>query len=115
MEAEYLACGDAAREVLWLRKLLPDLGVSVGKLTICNDNSACLVMLNNPFIGGEGERAKHIDIKFHFVRELIHDSKLLEYKQIATADMPADCLTKPVTAEILRRCRDLMGLREVPH
>jgi hypothetical protein len=114
MEAEYLACGEAAKEALWLMKLLPDLGVSVGTLTVFNDNNAAITMLNNPFVGGEGERAKHIDIKFHFVRELIHDSKVLEFQHIATRDMAADCLTKPVTAEILRRCRDLMGLREVP-
>ena len=114
MEAEYMACGEAAKEALWLMKLLPDLGVLVDTLTVLNDNNAAITMLNNPFVGGEGERAKHIDVKFHFVREFIHDFKVLEFKHIATRDMAADCLTKPVTAEILRRCRDLMGLREVP-
>ena len=109
-EAEYQASGAAAREALWLRKLLPDLGMPIDQITIYNDNQACLELLNNPIIGGE--RRKHIDITHHFVRERIHETKELEFKYTPTGQMAADCLTKPVTAEILRRCRDQMGLRE---
>lgn len=109
-EAEYQASGAAAKEALWMRKLLPDLGLSVDLLTIYNDNQACLELLNNPMVGGE--RRKHIDITHHFVRERIHETKELQFKYLPTGEMAADCLTKPVTLEILRRCRDQMGLRE---
>ena len=109
-EAEYQASGAAAKEALWMRKLLPDLGLSVDILTIYNDNQACLELLNNPMVGGE--RRKHIDITHHFVRERIHETKELQFKYLPTGEMAADCLTKPVTLEILRRCRDQMGLRE---
>jgi hypothetical protein len=46
------------------------------------------------------------------VRERIHDTKELDFQYLPTGEMAADCLTKPVTLEILRRCRRQMGLRE---
>ena len=50
MEAEYQASGAAAKEALWLRKLLPDLGFPIdGPTTIFNDNQASLTMLNNSY------------------------------------------------------------------
>lgn len=111
MEAEYQASGAAAKEALWLRKLLPDLGFPIdGPITIFNDNQASLTMLNNPIVGGE--RRKHIDLAHHFVRERIHATGELEFKYLPSEEMAADCLTKPVTAEILRRCRAQMGLRD---
>ena len=109
-EAEYQASGAAAKEALWLRKLLPDLGLPVDVITIAGDNQACLDLLNNPMVGGE--RRKHIDITHHFVRERIHETKELEFKWVPTGEMVADCLTKPVTLEVLIRCRDQMGLRD---
>ena len=108
---EYLASFMAAKEALHLRKLLPDLGHSIdGPIMIWNDNRACISMLQNPMIGGE--RIKHIDIKYHFVRETIHETRELDYKWISTDMMAADCLTKPVTAAVLTRCMKQMGLRK---
>ena len=107
---EYLASSMAAKEALYLRKLLPDLGYTInGPILIYNDNRACISMLHNPMSGGE--RVKHIDTKFDFVRETIHETKELDFKWISTDMMAADCLTKPVTAAILARCREQMGLR----
>ena len=42
------------------------------------------------------ERTKHIDIKFHFVRDVIEEGELKVCK-ISTHDNPADMLTKPVS------------------
>ena len=42
------------------------------------------------------KRTKHIDIKFHFVRDVIEEGELKVCK-ISTHDNPADMLTKPVS------------------
>lgn len=46
------------------------------------------------------ERSKHIDVKFHFVRQ----EGIVEIKKIATADNPADMLTKPLPTAKLNYC-----------
>eukprot|EP00168_Porphyra_purpurea_P007201 TRINITY_DN1892_c0_g1_i2.p1 TRINITY_DN1892_c0_g1~~TRINITY_DN1892_c0_g1_i2.p1 ORF type:complete len:307 (+),score=35.93 TRINITY_DN1892_c0_g1_i2:2413-3333(+) len=47
-EAEYLAAAAAAKEALWLRKLLADLGEPLRPVRIAEDNTACLSLINNP-------------------------------------------------------------------
>ena len=76
-EAEYIALSDVAREAAWLRQLLSELGhVQVPHdqcITIHVDNQSSIAM------GKTGEfhkRSKHIDVKFHFVRDQI-DQKLI--------------------------------------
>ena len=41
------------------------------------------------------ERTKHIDVKYHYVRDVISQGKLKVCK-ISTHDNPADMMTKPV-------------------
>ena len=49
-------------------------------------------MSKNP---GSLKRTKHIDIRFHFVREKIQD-KTIEHKYCPTHEMVADIFTKPL-------------------
>ena len=58
-------------------------------------------------------RTKHIEIKYHYVRETIRDGYIsLEY--CPTEEMIADLLTKPLTRERFTRLREAMGLTSVP-
>ena len=69
-EAEYMpAAAAAAREAIWLRTLLQDLGISVSTLQIyASDNQSALKLLKNPV---PSDRAKHIDVQYHFAREKV--------------------------------------------
>ena len=53
------------------------------------------------------KKSKHIDIRYHYVRELIQEKKLLDIVYIPTEDNLADQLTKSVTPEVLRKFVDL--------
>jgi hypothetical protein len=44
-------------------------------------------------------RTKHIDVRYHFIREL-HENKTLEVKHISGDDNPADLLTKNVAESL---------------
>ena len=55
------------------------------------------------------ERTKHIDIKFHFVRDVIEEGELKVCK-ISTHDNPADMLTKSVPVAKFELCSILVGL-----
>ena len=54
-------------------------------------------------------RTKHIDIRYHWIREVM-DQQLLRLVKIHTKENPADMCTKIVTQEKLELCRDIAGL-----
>ena len=71
-KSEYRALDDATSELLWLRWLLTDMGVTQPSATMlhCDDQSTIQISHNDVF----HERAKHIEIDCHFVRHHVtHD------------------------------------------
>ncbi|POM62824.1 polyprotein [Phytophthora palmivora] len=70
-EAEYMSMALAVQEVVWLRQLLEGMGLkSVGATPVFVDNKSAISMATNH---GYTPRAKHIDLRAHFVRD--HVSK----------------------------------------
>jgi hypothetical protein len=67
VEAEYIATAEAAREAIWLRNLLRELGFkSLTTTTLHVDNQGALRLAMNP---STHQRTKHIDIKHHLIRD----------------------------------------------
>ena len=89
-EAEYMAVGAAAQEVKFLNGILHDLTGKIDPVVIFEDNQACMAMAKNPQFH---RRSKHIDIRHHFIREMIQDS-IIELQYCQTERMVADILTK---------------------
>jgi len=80
-EAEYIAAAGAACERVWLARLLAELiggEVLAPKLKV--DNKSAIALMKNPI---HHNRSKHIDIKFHFIRECC-DDKLIDIEFINT-------------------------------
>ncbi len=70
-EAEYMALASATQEAVWMRKLLVDLQNKTEKTTVTfEDNQSAIFMAKNPQYHG---CAKHIDIKYHFIRDQIEN------------------------------------------
>uniref|UniRef100_A0AAV1VGB9 Uncharacterized protein n=1 Tax=Peronospora matthiolae TaxID=2874970 RepID=A0AAV1VGB9_9STRA len=90
-EAEYIALYAAAQEAVWLRLLLSDIGVELGAATsIYEDNQDCIALAKNPVYH---TRTKHIDIKYHFLRDKVKEG-VIELEYMPTEAMIADGLTK---------------------
>ena len=101
-ESEYIALGEAAREAIYLRMLLKDLGHEQKEPTVIfEDNIAAEKLSKNNIQHG---RTKHIDIKHHFIREVVQ-SKQIEIKHIASSEMLADILTKALAFPIFNKLR----------
>ena len=91
-EAEYVALSTAAQEVIWLQRLLADIGEPPeGPTEIYEDNQGAISMAKNP-VGHA--RTKHIDIRYYFVCERVQDGAIA-LKYIGTEEMIADILMKP--------------------
>ena len=105
-EAEYMAAAGAAREALWLRKLLHDLGVAKDAPRVLSDSQSALALVRNPVVS---QRSKHIDVLQHFVRERSDRGEIV-LESCGTEKMVADSLTKVVGSTKFVWCRQCMGL-----
>ena len=106
-EAEYVALSSAAQESLWMRRLNSELGnPPEGPTIILEDDQSAIAMAKNPQFHG---RAKHIDIRHHFIREQVSDG-IIELKYCPTQDMVADMLTKGLAQQRFCLLREMAGL-----
>ena len=113
LQAEYIACSDAVREAIWVRRLLQDMLMAVPKRPNVPDppaavqigcyNQGALKLIET---GNSKQKTKHIDIKYHHVRD--EEAKgTVKYHNVKTTDNPADLLTMTLPSP---RHRILTGL-----
>ena len=88
-EAEYMALTEAAKEGIWLKGLVSDLGLHHDQATVYCDSLSAICLAKDQV---HHERTKHIDVRYHFLRS----EKRIKVKKVGTADNPADMFTKPV-------------------
>ena len=94
MEVENMAACAATQEALWLLRLLKEFGCQFTEpVTLLEDNQACIYYSRNP---NDFQRTKHIDQKYHFVREQVAEGNVV-LKKVKTSDNLADIFTKPLT------------------
>ena len=78
-EAEYIAAANCCSQLIWMKRMLEDFGISFGKFKILCDNTSAINIAKNPV---QHCRTKHIDIRYHFLREMVEDGMCcLEYVQ----------------------------------
>jgi hypothetical protein len=108
MEAEYMALSDASRETIARSTLYDELTINTSSPpTLFSDNQGALTIAENPT---NYQRAKHIDIRYHFIQHVLeHVNMQIEF--IPTAFQPADILTKPLRPQKHLQFLPLMGLR----
>ena len=93
MESEYIAASEATNEAVWLRKFVIKLGVfpnAIDPVTIFCDNTGAIANAKEP---RSHSIAKHIDRRFHVIREYIQKGKIKICK-VHTDLNVADPLTK---------------------
>ncbi|SOV03679.1 uncharacterized protein UDID_19115 [Ustilago sp. UG-2017a] len=106
VEAEFVATTEAAREVLFFEHLFKAIGIDVGIPTIFSDNTGTIQVSKDP---AQHWKLKHIDTKYHFIRDNMQDGKV-RIKYTNTTDNLVDLFTKPVGKTTLLRARQGLGL-----
>lgn len=109
MEAEYAVLSKVSREIVYIKRLLVHMGfekyVTPPVDVFCDNQSTIQLSKNAVF----HKRCKHIDINFHFTRELVKRKKIvIYYLQINL--MLGDILTKPLTKHKHDKCVEMLNL-----
>jgi hypothetical protein len=108
-EAEYVAAATAACQVVWLRRLLCELtGVEARPPTLKMDNKPAIALAKNPVLH---DRSKHIDVKFHFLRDCVDGGKIV-VEFVETGRQLADILTKSLGRLRFMELRGKIGMVE---
>ena len=109
-EAEYIAASDAAKEVVWLRKFLGELGVASfldGPVPLYCDSTGTIAQAKEP---RSHHRTKHILRRFHLVREIVERGDI-ELRKVDGKENLADPLTKPLRIKEFDNHKRKMGIR----
>ena len=94
-EAEYVELSLCSQSLLWIRGILKEIGLKMKEPTpVREDNQAAIDLLSNDL--AVSQRTKHIDVRYHFVRDLAAKG-VLQVKYTPTERQIADILTKPMT------------------
>ncbi|KAG8501467.1 hypothetical protein CXB51_003773 [Gossypium anomalum] len=105
-EAEYMAITEACKEAIWLKGLFSELNEDLQISTVfCDSQSAIFLTKDQMF----HERTKHIDVRYHFVRDIIARGDIV-VRKISTHENPADMMTKSLPITKFEHCLDLVGV-----
>ena len=105
-EAEYMAATHASKEAVWFQRLCSSMGLVQGAIRIYSDNKSAIFLGKHP---AYHSKTKHIDVQYHFVRDMIEDKKLLLVR-VDTLKNTADALTKFVSSEKFSWCRETVSV-----
>ena len=105
-EAEYMAVTEGVKEVIWLKGLLTEISDCDGPIDVHCDSQSAIHLAKDQMYH---ERSKHIDVRFHFVRQVVSRG-VVKIVKIATAHNPADMLTKPLSVAKFNYCAELISV-----
>ena len=95
-EAEYIAASEAAKEAVWMKKFIEELGVVpsiANPVDLYCDNKGAIAHAKEP---RSHQRTKHILRHFHLIREIIARGDI-KICRVDSDDNVADPLTKPLS------------------
>jgi len=100
---------EAMKEEIWLQGLLDDLRIEQDLLKINCDSMSAIYLAKNQVYHA---RTKHIDVRFHFIREILDEGDI-ELLKVHTKENPADMLTKTVSGVKFIHCKGMLHILSV--
>jgi hypothetical protein len=105
-EVEYMAATHGSKEAVWLQRLCSGIGFEQRAMKVSCDSQSTIFLAKNP---AYHSKTKHIDVQYHFVRDMVESNKVL-LEKVDTLENIADSLTKSVSVVKFSWCREAMGI-----
>ena len=107
-EAEYMAVSEVAMEILYIAGILQFLGIKPSyPIEVQVDNIGAIYLSKT---ATTGSRTKHIDTRYHFVRDYIEDG-ILKVVFVRSAENIADIFTKNLNGEQFRKHEESLNVK----
>ncbi|KAL0539894.1 hypothetical protein IC582_024115 [Cucumis melo] len=104
-EAEYISAKSACTQIIWMNNMLQEYGFAQETMTLYCDNMSAIDISRNLV---QYSRTKHINIRHHFIRELV-ENKVIRLYHICSNLQLADIFTKPLDANTFEYLRTGLG------
>jgi len=99
-EAEYVACSEVVKELLFIVYLLRHMKIEVElPIRVNVDNIRAIFLADNQ---NSSDRTKHVDIHYHFIRQYIKDATIM-IEFVCSSENDSDIFRKNVTSETFSR------------
>ncbi|GKD83479.1 hypothetical protein Tco_1350318 [Tanacetum coccineum] len=108
-ETEYIALSGYCAQVLWMRSQLTDYGLGFNKIPMYCDNKRAIALCCNNV---QHSRSKHIDIRYHFVKEQVENG-VVELYFVSTEYQLANIFTKALCRERIEFLIDKLGMKSL--
>lgn len=105
-ETEYIALALGTKDAIWLQQIISELGLKCDTVPMYVDNQSAIKLTYNLEYH---KKTKHIDICFHFVRE-IQKRGNIDVRYIDTKHQLADIFTKALAKQQFCYLRDKIGV-----
>ena len=105
-EAEYISATEASKEAIWLARLCSEFGLPDKAPVLGCDSQSAICLAKNAMFHA---RTKHIDVRYHFIREVLDDG-LVTLIKVDTSQNPADALTKCLPKAQHQLCIEMVGV-----
>ncbi|GJX49942.1 retrovirus-related pol polyprotein from transposon TNT 1-94 [Tanacetum coccineum] len=108
-KAEYIAMSGCCAQILWMRSQITDYGLGFNKIPMYCDNKSVIALSCNNV---QHSRSKHIDIRFHFIKEHVENG-VIELYFVNTKYQLADIFTKTLVRERIEFLINKLGMRSL--
>jgi len=99
IEAEYIAAVEASKKALWLRGLVETFSIIHDSVQVhCDSQSAIHLAKDHRY----HKWTKHIDVRFHKIRQWVMNDKVIDLVKISTKKNSADMMMKTIPVEKFR-------------
>jgi hypothetical protein len=107
IEAKYISAHEATCEIVWLHRILQDLGISQEEATsLFIDSQSTIKLDKNPIFHSN---TKHVDTKYHRIKSLIAKD-VIKPIYCPSEDQISDVFTKPLGRIKFTKFRDELGI-----
>lgn len=109
-ESEFQGMSKGLCELLWLRKLMTELGYEPKEeMHLLCDNKAAIDISHNPV---QHDRTKHVEVDRHFIKHNL-EGKIIRLPHVKLEDQLADILTKAVATKIFDSSLGKLGMIDI--
>lgn len=104
-KVEYITTTEASKVIVWMKKVLKELGVGQENFVIFCENHSAIHLGKNPTFDS---RTKHIEVQHHWIWDELK-TKLFSLEKIHTNENDSDIMTKTLPMTKMINCKKKGG------